>query len=433
VKTHHQRSFPFDSVDPHGLDIVQTLQEEGFVAYFVGGCVRDLLLGRTPKDFDIATEATPDELSDVFGRRCRIIGRRFRLGHVRAGSNIYEVATFRGTPEEQEADDESGFVVRANTFGTPEEDARSRDFTCNGLFYDPVQHTLIDYVGGMADIERGKIVTIGDARERFIEDPVRLLRAIRFAAKLGLELDAGIVDVGTEVAPLIDQCPTARVSEELFRIFESGHSRPAAALMAELGVFEHLIPELDEVYQEDSERVLAWLDELDGLTKAHGTLPRPSTFCLVAWPVLERCLRDREFSRSDWGTQLFEDIRQVSIRLNIPTRHRHRLRGLLNLHGRMLTPSRRKRSLGNQLRSPSLPLALTVTRLRWRLEQTVEGELEVYERWSQQIHAEGIWAAPFEPRSDEDSDEGRPGSRGRTRTRRPRNRKPKQRSEGAGR
>lgn len=416
--TDEHRVFPYEGVDPHALDVVQTLQESGFVAYFVGGCVRDLLLERTPKDFDIATDATPEELSGVFGRRCRIIGRRFRLGHVRAGSNVYEVATFRGAPEEQErADDDSGFVVRANTFGTPAQDARSRDFTCNGLFYDPVAHRLIDHVGGRADIERRLIVTIGDPRERFVEDPVRLLRAIRFAAKLDMRLDPTVEAVAAETAPLLEQCPAARVSEELFRIFESGYGARATELMHELGVLDDLLPEMAAVFSADAERYPAWLREVDLLTKAHGTLPRPSIFCMVAWPVVEQRLRGDLPQRTDWGSVLFEEIRTVAIRLNVPTRHRHQLRGMLNLHGRMVADTR-NRPLGNALRSPALPLALSLTRLRWKLNEVADGELERYESWSRQMYAAGIWAAPFEPR-DEDSERGQSrGPRGGSRRRR---------------
>lgn len=209
-------SFPRELLDLDGIAIVQQLQSQGFETYFVGGCVRDLLLRRRPKDFDVATDARPEELKRVFGRRCRIIGRRFRLAHVHVGSQIYEIATFRGLPDDQElATDDSGFVVRANTFGTAFEDAKSRDFTVNGLFYDPVANKVIDHVGGLGDVERRLLKTIGDADKRMREDPVRLLRAIKFAARLGLQLEPATYRALLRYRDEIRKCPAPRVLEEV--------------------------------------------------------------------------------------------------------------------------------------------------------------------------------------------------------------------------
>ena len=158
----------------------------------VGGCVRDIILGRTPKDFDVATSATPNEVRGLF-RNCRIIGRRFRLAHIHFGSKIIEVATFRGgdvNEDDADAVAEEGdrLIIRANNFGTPEQDAESRDFTINGLFYDPIEQKLIDNVNGYVDVSAHMIRTIGDPDIRFQEDPVRILRGIKFAARLGFEL-----------------------------------------------------------------------------------------------------------------------------------------------------------------------------------------------------------------------------------------------------
>ena len=192
---------PLDQIDPDAAKVVRRLSRSGFAAYLVGGCVRDLLLGRKPKDFDVATSATPPEIKSLF-RNCRIIGRRFRLAHIFFGQKIIETSTFRANPREVEADDddelldaEQGhgdnelYIRRDNVFGSAEEDARRRDFTINGLFYDLDGDKVIDYVEGLPDLERRTVRTIGDPDVRFREDPIRILRALKFAARLNFEIE----------------------------------------------------------------------------------------------------------------------------------------------------------------------------------------------------------------------------------------------------
>src|SRR5215471_4549243 len=175
-------------IDPDADRVVRRLSRAGHKAYLVGGCVRDLLLGRRPKDFDVATSATPNEIKAQF-RNCRIIGRRFRLAHVFFGEKIIETSTFRANPREDDDDNGELLIRRDNVFGTELEDARRRDFTINGLFYDVEREEVIDHVGGLADLDARLIRTIGDPGIRFQEDPVRMLRAIKFAARLDLELE----------------------------------------------------------------------------------------------------------------------------------------------------------------------------------------------------------------------------------------------------
>ncbi len=175
-----RRRLPFSRrrLDRGGTEIVRRLQEAGFEAYFVGGCVRDLLLGRQPKDFDIATSARPNQVRRLF-RRSRIIGRRFRLAHVYSGREVFEVATFRRVPPELE-EGEVQMIREDNTFGTAAEDARRRDFTVNALFLDPVEGEIVDWVGGFEDLAARRLRSIGDPRLRFREDPVRILRLLKF-------------------------------------------------------------------------------------------------------------------------------------------------------------------------------------------------------------------------------------------------------------
>ena len=402
------RTLPAARIDPGALSIVKTLQREGFTAYLVGGCVRDLLLDRAPKDFDIATEATPEELRGVFRRRCRIIGRRFKLAHVRAGATIFEVATFRGVPDDQEtAADDSGFVVRANTYGTPRDDAFSRDFTVNGLFYDPVAEQIIDHVGGLADVEARCLRTIGDTAQRFREDPVRLLRAVRFAAKLGLALHDDIVAAAPAAVELLDVCPPPRVAEEVYRLFETGTGRRARAIMRELGVLEAVLPELvgrareGVNAQEADEELDAWLAEVDRQVIIHGGVPRPDLFALLAWPVLAPLLPSPPPSRGAWGDVADEAIKPLLKRLIIPVRHRQRLHGVANYLARFQQPPRRRPHLSPH-RVGALPAALSVVRLRARLGWATEAELAAYEVWCAHANDVGVWAAPVEPRRDDE-------------------------------
>lgn len=219
-------------VDDNALRVVEQLVDAGFEAYLVGGCVRDLLLGVEPKDFDVATNATPEEVRQVF-RRCRLVGRRFRIAHVRFGRHIIEVSTFRkGQLDDDETDSErhhadSGLILRDNVWGTLDEDAFRRDFTINALYYDPDTEEIIDFVGGLADLEARRLRLIGDTRLRLREDPVRLLRAVRFRAKLGFTLDPGIEQAIPEIAPQLRQIPPARLFDEVCKLFVSGRAELA--------------------------------------------------------------------------------------------------------------------------------------------------------------------------------------------------------------
>ena len=204
---------------------MRRLQEEGYEAYIVGGSVRDLLMGKIPKDYDVATDAIPEEVKTVFPR-ARLIGRRFRLAHVRMGGTLIEVATFRG-PQLNDDDDhthENGRILRDNVWGSLEEDAIRRDFTINALFMDPVSGDIQDFVGGYKDLTERKLRLIGDAQTRYREDPVRLLRAARFVAKLGVELGDETAKYVNEMAPLLKDIPPARLFEEVCKLFMTGHA-----------------------------------------------------------------------------------------------------------------------------------------------------------------------------------------------------------------
>lgn len=210
---------------PHATEVVRQLQKAGHEAYIVGGSVRDLILGKVPKDYDVATDATPEQVKEVFPR-ARLIGRRFRLAHVRLGGTLIEVATFRG-PQATEDDDhahENGRILRDNVWGSLVEDAVRRDFTINALFMDPISGDIQDFVGGYKDLNERILRLIGDPEIRYREDPVRLLRAARFVAKLGVEPARGTAAPIVKMAPLLKDIPPARLFEEVNKLFMTGHA-----------------------------------------------------------------------------------------------------------------------------------------------------------------------------------------------------------------
>ncbi|GAB6067569.1 polynucleotide adenylyltransferase PcnB [Methylothermus subterraneus] len=225
------------------------LKQAGFRACLVGGCVRDLLLGREPKDFDVVTDARPEQVKALF-RNCRLVGRRFRLAHVQFGGEIIEVATFRAAAapgrEGDWAQEESGRVLRDNVFGTIEEDAFRRDFTANALYYDIADFSVIDYVGGMEDLRRGVLRLIGDPESRYREDPVRMLRAVRFMTKLGFVLDPTCEEPLRRLAPLLAGIPPARLYDEALKLFLSGFAVQTFEWLRHYGLFEFLFPATEE-------------------------------------------------------------------------------------------------------------------------------------------------------------------------------------------
>ena len=236
-------------VSSNAIRVTQGLQQAGFKAFLVGGAVRDLLLGVKPKDFDIATNATPEQVRKLF-RRAFIIGRRFQIVHVMFGQDLLEVTTFRGASVDAAPKDEHGRVLRDNTFGEQHEDAIRRDFTINAMYYDPDTQTVLDYHGGMADIRNKTLRIIGVPEERYREDPVRLLRVVRFAAKLDFSIDAATAAPIKIMAPLINNVPAARVFDEMLKLLMSGHALACLHQLRKEGLHHGLLPLLDVVLEQ---------------------------------------------------------------------------------------------------------------------------------------------------------------------------------------
>lgn len=233
------------------LKTIDGLQKAGFEAYIVGGAVRDLMLKRIPKDFDVATDATPEEVNRIF-RRSRTIGRRFRLVHVLFGDETIEVSTFRGH-HKSEGDahtDESGRIIRDNVFGSLQEDATRRDFTANALYYDPTSQEVLDFHHGFADIQAGILRMIGNPETRYAEDPVRMLRVVRLSAKLGLEIDPATMAPIAKMADLLQDVPPSRLFDEMLKLFLSGHAIESVNALREQHLHHGLLPMLDVVLEQ---------------------------------------------------------------------------------------------------------------------------------------------------------------------------------------
>jgi poly(A) polymerase len=251
-------------IDADALKVLYRLKNHGFVAYLVGGGVRDLLLARKPKDFDIGTSAHPQAVKRLF-RNCFVIGRRFRLCHVRFGKKVVEVSTFRKQAPPDQGDT---LIRRDNTFGTPEEDAFRRDFTVNALFYDIATFSVIDYVSGLEDLEERTIRTIGDPAVRFREDPVRMLRAVALAARLGFTIERDTLEAIRALRGEIVKSSPARLLEEVYKILRQGASRKTFEMLHEAGLLAYLLPEADEAITEQPERLLGSLSRLDDYRNA---------------------------------------------------------------------------------------------------------------------------------------------------------------------
>jgi len=245
----HQHNVTREALSPAAAKVCAVLREAGFASYVVGGAVRDLLLGIAPKDFDIATDARPEQIKSLF-RRALIIGRRFRLVHVLMGGETIEVSTFRGADPETSEKDEHGRVLRDNVFGTQAEDARRRDFSVNALYFDPATEEIVDFHGGLADLKKRMMRVIGDPAARYREDPVRMLRAVRLAAKLGLTLHPATRAPIRSMAPLMERVPPARLFDEMLKLLLSGHASACLRQLREVGLAKGLLPLLDVILEQ---------------------------------------------------------------------------------------------------------------------------------------------------------------------------------------
>jgi poly(A) polymerase len=325
-----------EDVDPNALDVTDRLSKAGFQALLVGGCVRDLLLGATPKDFDVATNATPDEVRQLF-RRSRLIGRRFRIVHVRYGRNLIEVSTFRRThaaEEDERHHSDEGLILRDNVYGTLEEDAFRRDFTINALYYDPETEEVLDYVGGLQDLDNGDLRFIGDPELRLREDPVRILRAVRFQAKLGFQLDPAIAALFEDAAEWLSAIPAARMFDEVAKLLMSGYAERAWEIIAPTPLRAALFPNTPP----DAEIVRLAMANTDARIAEDKPVTPGFLIAVLMWPDYEaRCAdigdekRPAE-ARTLAASQTLAQQQQIT---SIPRRFSQFVRDVWGLQGRL--------------------------------------------------------------------------------------------------
>lgn len=299
------------------------LVRKGFTAYLVGGGVRDLLLGRAPKDFDVSTNATPSQIKKIF-QNCFLIGRRFRLAHIRFDDHVIETSTFRRCPEQDEENgDDDLYMLRDNCYGTPEEDALRRDFTINGLFYEVERFSIIDHVGGLSDIENRLIRCIGDPNIRFREDPVRMIRAVRFASRLGFHIEPATYNAIMRHHEEILKASPPRVFEELQKLFAYGAGEKAFRLLYKTGLLHNLLPEiadfLDHDHGQDS-TLWTWLEHLDSRIRTVGKVEPVLVFAaLFSAPVRHIAARYEAAGERVVHNVLLEDLLQpICVRMSMP-------------------------------------------------------------------------------------------------------------------
>lgn len=291
-----QHTISRKDISPNALRVLYRLRDAGFAGYLVGGAVRDLLVGGHPKDFDVATDATPEQVKQLF-RNCRLIGRRFRLAHVVFGREIIEVATFRANSDDGSGDREveNGRLVRDNVYGSIEDDAVRRDFTANALYYAIEDFSVRDYVGGYEDVMARKMKLIGDPEQRYREDPVRMLRAVRLAAKLGFEIEAATAEPIPRLAGLLAEAAPARLFEEILKLFLSGHGVASFEGLERTGLLPVLLPETGAALAANRSGALRRM-LIEGLrgTDARVANDEPVSpaflFALLLWPAYCRAL-----------------------------------------------------------------------------------------------------------------------------------------------
>ncbi|WOD08529.1 polynucleotide adenylyltransferase PcnB [Marinomonas sp. GJ51-6] len=316
-----QHSLSRQDLSPNAVKVLYRLNKAGYDAYLVGGCIRDHIIGAKTKDFDVVTNATPEEVHATFSNS-RLIGRRFKLVHVTFGREIIEVSTFRAntaqddkesTPQtslkgKDSARSTHGIVLRDNVYGSIEEDAERRDFTFNALYYNVQDFSIHDFCGGLKDIEDKKIRIIGDPRQRYQEDPVRMLRAIRFAGKLGFEIEASTAAPIKEMAHLLDHIPPARLFEEVLKLLGSGNGIETFALLRQYGLFRYLFPDTDALLQSGWKRndidpeafILQGLKNTDNRIQNDKTTAPYFLYAILLWPSVT--LRHEEFEAQGMPT-----------------------------------------------------------------------------------------------------------------------------------
>lgn len=414
------------NISDNALKVLYRLHNAGYQALLVGGGVRDTLLSMHPKDFDVATDATPEQVNKLF-RNSRLIGRRFKLVHVMFGRDVIEVATFRAPPSEQHSKQQAatgseGMILRDNVYGTRDEDAMRRDFTINALYYNIADFSVLSYAGGWEDMQQRTLRLIGDPETRYREDPVRMIRAIRFMGKLDFELAADTAAPIRELAPLLEQVPSARLFDESLKLFLSGHAARTFDLMREYHLFGHLFPAASECI-EDDEFALALarntMANTDLRIRADKSVTPYFFLSALLWPAVLRMQRELETNGMDAHPALHKAIDSVMAYqcqfTAIPRRFTISMREVWELQLRL--PRIQSRKCQDLLGHPRFRAAYDFLLLR---EQSGE-DLNGLGQWWTDFQTTHDAPASRPPHESRETREDRPRRR---RSNRPRRRKP---------
>ncbi|NLS12776.1 polynucleotide adenylyltransferase PcnB [Vibrio sp. SM6] len=348
VITRDEHTISRKQISDNALKVLYRLQGAGFDAFLVGGGVRDLLLGQRPKDFDIATNATPEQIKHLF-RNCRLIGRRFRLAHIMFGRDIIEVATFRGHHQEPSQNvaqqSKEGMLLRDNVYGTVDEDAERRDFTINSMYYNIADYSIHDYARGIDDLEDKLVRLIGDPQTRYREDPVRMLRAIRFAVKLDFDIEEDTAEPIEHMAYLLRDIPAARLYEESLKLLQAGYGLETYHLLREYNLFQQLFPSISEQFTPDyhsqTEQMLDLVLDSTDMRIEEGKRINPAfMFAAMLWyPMLaiaQNLMNQRGFSYYDAVMEASNLILDEQIKtIAIPRRHTATVREIWQLQLRL--------------------------------------------------------------------------------------------------
>jgi poly(A) polymerase len=377
-------------ISTNAIKVLYRLQRSGFVSYLVGGAVRDILLGRKPKDFDVGTDARPQQVRQLF-RNARLIGRRFRLARILFHGEVVEVATFRRTPEPPEIDEGEGAdvlapVVEADEYGSPAEDAWRRDFTVNGLFYDIASYAVIDHVGGLEDLEAGLIRSVGPATVRFVEDPVRMMRAVEYAARLGFRIEDETAEAIAALGAEVRRASPARVAYELGESLRTGSALAIFRGLEEFGLLLHIVPEAHAALVQRSDGLL-WglLAALDDAVRAKRQVTDEAMFGVLHLPVFMTAVAP------DWRPMgelpsveqaVREHLDAPSARLALSNYRAHILRNAFAMLTRILTVPKQNRVVIRAVRNEAFP---TAWQLALFLGQATGRFGEELARWRQAI------------------------------------------------
>ncbi|WP_043887361.1 polynucleotide adenylyltransferase PcnB [Vibrio sp. 16] len=389
IITRQEHNVSRKKISDNALKVLYRLHGAGFDAYLVGGGVRDLLLGQQPKDFDIATNATPEQIRQLF-KNCRLIGRRFRLAHIMFGRDIIEVATFRGHHQEPSKNvsqqSKEGMLLRDNVYGTIDEDAERRDFTINAMYYSIADYSIHDYAGGVEDLEDKLVRLIGDPETRYREDPVRMLRAIRFAVKLDFDIEEDTAAPIEEMAVLLRDIPPARLYEESLKMLQSGHGLETYHLMREYNLFQQLFPTIAEFFTEEydspTEQMLDLvLDSTDQRIEEGKRINPAFMFAAMLWYPLQakaqQLMEKRKLAYYDAIMEASNQVLDDQVRsIAIPRRHTATIREIWQLQLRM--PRRNGKRAFRLMELNKFRAGFDFLEMRGEIEQ---GETQQLAKW----------------------------------------------------